>query len=151
MNECLQLIVPKFLEEGKKISDENLLLVNQLVKKAKAEEKPPKTDPEVQRFFKWIIERFENQVTKHKGNNAFLITVFIAYDEVDEHINAYEVFNGEKIAKFVVGKKGYLEAHTVVNETFEMLRLLKNFKFDNRDKVVNNYLCTISYISMYLL
>ena len=145
------LIEPKFLEKGEKISNENLLLVNQLIKKAKAEVKPPEVDPEIQRFLKWIFERFDVKVTKNKGDKVFWLIVGIGYDEADEHVKAYELFQDEKIAEFVVGKKGWWEGYNLLNDALEILKSLKNFELDNHYTVVNNkYIYMISKITMYL-
>lgn len=121
-----ELVMPEFLKEGKMISDENLLLVNQLIEKAETAV-VSEMDPEVKRFFKWIIERFDDRVEKHKGGKVFKITVFIWYDQEEEHVKVETTNEAKKKVVFVVNKKEYVQGMAVVKKTLEMIDILKNF------------------------
>ena len=121
-----ELIVPEVLQEGKMFLDEDLILVNQLIEKAEMAV-ISMIDPEVERFFKWIIEQFDGQVTKNTGGKVFSVTIFIWYDQADEHVKVHCIPKCEEKILFVVDKKGYGEGIAVINKTLEKIDILKNF------------------------
>lgn len=124
-----ELVEPAFIREGKMIPDKNLILVNQVIKKA--EQSAVMIDPEIESFFKWVIEIFDNRVEMYKGAKIFKVSLFIWFDQNDEHIKIDTINEDKEKDRYVVDTKGYAPGCAIVNKTLDMIGILKNFDFSN--------------------